>query len=61
MSGHGDFGCDRRVRCPEYCGCDCHELAALVEDLNEHAAPTKVLEVAWEAEGGWNRSAQDRL
>ncbi len=52
MSAHGDFGCDRRVRCPAFCGCGCHELAALADDLNEHAAPTKVLVVAWEVEGG---------
>ncbi len=50
MSGHGDFGCERRDRCPSYCGCGCHELAALADDLNDQAAPTKVLEVVWEAE-----------
>ncbi len=50
MSGHDDFGCDRRERCPEYCGCGCHELAALADDLNERAAPTKRLQVSWEVD-----------
>jgi hypothetical protein len=50
MSAHGDFGCDRRDGCPSYCGCGCHELAALADDLNEHTGPTRRLEVVWEAE-----------
>jgi hypothetical protein len=48
MSGHEDFGCERRARCPAYCGCDCHVLADLADELNEGAAPTKRLQVVWE-------------
>ncbi len=51
MSGHGDFGCERRERCPSYCGCGCHELAALADELNEQAGSTRRLQVVWEAEG----------
>jgi hypothetical protein len=48
MTEHGDFGCDRRDRCPSYCSCECHELRALADELNAAVTATKRLQVVWE-------------